>query len=95
MKSIKNTVKTFSSLLLSMCVVGASALAQEKRIAQNDREKQIVSIFDEIKKQSKGALDLNTYQTVLGRVIVGTKNPATGKSTVLNSPSGTLMTVPI
>lgn len=93
MKTMKTTVKTLSSLLVSLCVFGTSGMAQEKRPAQNEREKQIVSIFDEIKKQSKGALDLNTYQTVLGRVIVGTKNPATGKSTVLNSPAGTLMTV--
>ena len=88
---ILKTILTLNMILISF--VSINLHAQEKRIAQNDREKQIVMLFDDIKKQSKGALDLNTYQTVLGRMIVATKNPTTGKSSVMNGPPGTLMTV--
>ena len=85
--------KSILSTLLSLSISTQFAWAQDKRAAQNDREKQIVALFDVIKKKPKGALDVNTYQTPIGRVIVSPKDPATGKTYVLNGPPGTQLTV--
>ena len=85
--------KSILSTLLSLSISTQFAWAQDKRAAQNDREKQIVALFDIIKKKPKGALDVNTYQTPIGRVIVSPKDPATGKTYVLNGPPGTQLTV--
>lgn len=81
-------VKSILSILLSLSISTQFAWAQDKRAPQTDREKQIVALFDVIKKKPKGALDVNTYQTPIGRVIVSPKDPATGKTYVLNRPTG-------
>ena len=85
-------VSSFSLLIVTQ-VFSSFASAQNKKNPQNDREKQIVALFDQIKKKPKGALDLNMYQTPLGRVIVSPKDPATGKNYLLAPPAGTQLTV--
>ncbi|MBC7465265.1 MAG: hypothetical protein H7256_04680 [Bdellovibrio sp.] len=52
-----------------------------------EREAKIKSIFNDVKKMSKGALDQNAYQTALGRSFV-MQNGA-----IMSPPAGTMMTV--
>lgn len=82
-----------AATFLTTSIFSSFSGAQTKKAPQNSREKQIVALFDEIKKKSKGALDLNMYQTPLGRVIVSPKDPATGKNYLLAPPPGTQLTV--
>lgn len=78
---------------LAIIFVSANAIAAPgTKPAQNDRDKQIVSLFEQIKTRSKGALDVNTYQTAIGRIVVGARD-ASGGVSVLPPPPGNLLTV--
>lgn len=80
-------------LLFTALLVTSSVNAfPGNRAPQNDRDKQILSLFDQIKNRSKGALDVNVYQTPIGRVVVGAKD-VNGKMSILAPPPGSLLTV--
>lgn len=70
-------------LLIALSTFSFSALAH----SSPERDASIKSLFGEIKKISKGALDLNVYQTTTGRVIV------MQNGVIVNPPSDTLLTV--
>lgn len=72
-----------SLLLAFIFSISFSAVAQ----ATPERDASIKSLFGETKKLSKGALDLNVYQTITGRVIV------LQNGVIVKPPADTLLTV--
>ena len=72
----------FFALLLTL-TASLSGWAQ----STPERDASIKSLFGEIKKMSKGALDLNVYQTPTGRVIV------MQNGVIVKPPQDTLLTV--
>lgn len=84
----------FQLLTLTLILLSQPSFAAGTRTAQNDRDKQIVSLFEQIKSRSKGALDVNSYQTSIGRVVVAPRDPVKNVSWgVYAPPAGSLLTV--
>lgn len=70
--------------ILSLLVFQFS-MAQD--LSTIDRNAKIKLLFTEIKKLNKGALDLNSYQTALGR------SPVMPNGVILSPPAGNILTV--